>query len=281
MSNLHPVTIVDKNGRTTTVHRRDSTRSSVNASPPAPKLTPEKGAQGTPLPPLVSNTASQNNRIRSEFSKLPEHFGIRDEFIFHELKASDKIIVRQMIEDPDADNETVKRIISHGLWSEPRVKGEITASLLVYQKMVANGDAGILHEKHLALGVLYESVLGLSQRHNRAYVEDVDPIKTEEELAGKTAVITFIMNAWNDLPTETLVYRTGNKQGDQKWKLGFKVVTNKHLHDLIMERPEDRRRITEYVRLRDMHPTEKGPVLALRQFLDKELNPLAVSSGWL
>lgn len=278
MSKLQPVTIVDKNGRTTTVHRRDATNSSVGTSLPSPKLSPQNGTQGTPLQPIIFNTASQTKQMLAAFSNGPTYYNVDSSMVSSGLSKRDKAITKRMLDNPDFNSELVKKIVSYGLWNEPTYPEEITANLLIAEKIIMTGDGSILKNN---ASTLYEIIIGMDQRHNRSYLTEPNAIQTEEELAGKAAIASFVLKAWLELPHDGSVYNVGNKQADFRWNRDFKIISNKHLHDLIMERPADQHRIMEYVRLRGMHSTNKTPVKALRVYLDEGVEATAVSSGWL
>lgn len=269
---------MDKNGRTTTVHRRDATKSSVGTSLPSPKLSPQNGIQGTPLQPIIFNTTSQTKQMLSAFSNGRTYYNVNSSMVSSGLSKRDKSITKRMLDNPDFDSEMVKKIVSYGLWNEPTYPEEIAANLLIAEKIIVAGNGGLLKN---AVSTLYEIVIGMDQRHNRPYLTHPKAIQTEEELAGKAAIASFVLKAWIELPHDGSVYNVGNKQADFRWKRDFKIISNKHLQELLMERPEEQHRIMEYVRLRGMHPINKTPVKAMRAYLDEGAETSAVSSGWL
>jgi hypothetical protein len=279
MGNLQPVTIVDKNGRTTTVHRRDATKSSVGTGLPSPKLSPQNGTQGTPLEPIPLTTASQTKVIIAEFEKGEVYWNLDAKSLSTNLSRKDKGLIYRMLKNPDIDSELVKMLVSYALWNEGTKSEEISSALLIAEKIISNGDTVISSE--WGVSTFLETVIGIDQRGAGGYLRPVKEIETQEELAGKAAVTTFTLTAWNEFPDDGSVTAKGSKKFNFRWKRDFRFVANRHLESLLMERPEKRYTITEYVRKRGMHPANKKPVDALRSYLDEGAEATAVSSGWL
>lgn len=279
MSRTTPVAIVDKNGRATTVHRRDTTDPSTSTSLPSPKVGPQNAAQGNPLEPLVPATRSQLKELIREFSTGEEYWRIEPQNIAREVTKTGQTLIRRMLDDPALDRELVRACVQYGIWDDSVPKEEITSALLIFEGISANGDEALL--KTSGPSPFFEAVLGMDQVSTRPSLDPVQPITTQEELDAKVAVTTFVLSALQNYTNDDSIVRRREKQFNFKWRRSFIVVNNKHLQSLIMERPDKQREITDYVRNRGMHPINKKPVDALRAYLDEAENTTTLSSGWL
>lgn len=275
MNKTTPVAIVDKNGRATTVHRRDATKSSTGTNLLSPKAIPQSAAQGTPLEPIKPATAKQLRELIEAFI-AEVNWPVADS-LATEVSRKDQALIRRLLDNPGISSTLVKGIVQYGVKFENLHEGELTNSLLVVEQIASNGDIHLLEGP----SVLFEAMLGVYQEGTRPYLDRPTPITTMEELASKAAVTTFILLADKNYRDDDSILKRRDKQFDFKWKRAYLVIVNKHLKKLVMERPERQHEITDYVRSRSMHPTNKKPVDALRAYLDEAANTTALGGGWL
>lgn len=279
MGNLRPVAIVDKNGRATTVHRRGDSTSPAGTSPPAPKLGPQNGIQGTPLTPIAPATRSESRKIIKELTSGERYWNAKDDEIAKELDKRQQALIRRLLDNPDISRMTIESSVQYGVWDDSVTKDELTNSLLVLEHMYTHGDGSLLETA--GISAFFNAVLGADQVGSRPYLDKAQPITTREELESKSAFVAFVLLAeQNSLNDDSIVNRK-TKRFNFKWYRDFIVIQNQHLRKLVMERPDKQHEITDYVRARGMHPKNKKPVDALRTYLDDTGETVAVNVGWL
>ena len=278
MGNLHPVTIVDKNGRTTTVHRRDATKPSMDTSLPTPKLAPQNGTQGTTLEPLVSATRSQSKKVIEELESGERYWSVKDGQIATWVSKNVQTLIVRMLDNNAVNIGVVKSSVQYGVWDDSVTKEELVNALLILEHLCTRGDWRVLDAYDASF--FFNAVLGADQESTRVHLDPVKPITTQEELESKSAYVMFVLLAEENWLRDDSIIRRRRKKFDFKWDRDFIDINNKHLKNLVMERPDKLQEIINYVRSRGMHKTNKNPVDALRAYLEEPIeNP--VSSGWL
>lgn len=274
-NHLTPTQVVDKNGKPTTVYRRTETLKSTGAPLPAPSAAPQPSdGMTTPLTLPEALTAQERRALGKQFDSLDVQWGVPSSHILEHLDVRSRSLLKRIVDRFPGDVPLVKKRIVPAITNEC-LPEECTNILLVLEKLLAGNHADAL--ERWDYGIM-DTVLGLCHSDDRSPADQV--IKTEEELAGKSALNAFILTHGRkhdpESLTKTLVLRRGAFILAE-----YMALRNRHLERLIMERPEDLDAISRYVEERGMHKSNKGPVEAMRAYLDDETIVAPVSSGWL
>lgn len=269
--NLIPTPIVDKNGKATTVHKKTSSVSSSQGKIPAPVINGcDAPITGTPLPVPQHLTPAELTSLLGAIDSVDKFAKVESE-----LDRDALAVTKRILDEGSLSLEVIDmtmQLAYVGTVQSRRATPEAVPPnhVLHYNRL--------LIAEHLQLGgeqsgEAEAAIRGLARNLDLGD-EYMGKIETEEELAGCSAVVSFMQKC-----TESCT--SGNVHNGSGGSMVGAYIRNKHLDALIRERPDDIDTIVSYVQDRGMNPTNKGPVNALRKHLDENTQSKAVSSGWL
>lgn len=269
--NLIPTPIVDKNGKATTVHKKTSSVSSSQGKIPAPVINGcDAPITGTPLPVPQHLTPAELTSLLGAIDSVDKFAKVEGE-----LDRDALAVTKRILDEGSLSLEVIDmtmQLAYVGTVQSRRATPEAVPPnhVLHYNRL--------LIAEHLQLGgeqsgEAEAAIRGLARNLDLGD-EYMGKIETEEELAGCSAVVSFMQKC-----TESCT--SGNVHNGSGGSMVGAYIRNKHLDALIRERPDDIDTIVSYVQDRGMNPTNKGPVNALRKHLDENTQSKAVSSGWL
>lgn len=282
-SSLQPTVITDVNGKVTTVHKRQERASTGRKSIPGPALPKLDAVQptGTVLPvhPMMSGEELQEFISNSGLPNFTFKGGLTTEKVLSTLSPEDVSLLKHMVDSgrltPKEAKLTTTVITPHPKEAHTRNIMLVWSRLKASQHLLMRGDSAG-DAKLIAM-----AVDGL-RFHNAEGKGSLPPVTTEEELAGYTAVVEFVLlqQGMGGNKTDVGIKSTRMRSHDGESD-GQTVVRNKHLEELIRNRPDSVGAIVQYVNERGMHDSAKRPVLALSAYLDDVQETPAISEGWL
>jgi hypothetical protein len=274
-NNLTPTPVVDRNGKTTTVYRRAERLKPAASALPAPSAAPQpSGGTTTPLTLPKALTAKEKRELGNLLNSIDVTRFVPASHFLLGLSAKPLALLKRIADEFPDHMPLLKKILGNAISNEC-LPEEMVNVLLVSERLLRDNRGHLLESA--AYGVI-DTVVGMCHSENR--LPDDQVIRTEEELAGKAALTDFILTHGRkhdlDSMTKTLYLRRGAFIHAE-----YMALRNRHLEQLILDRPEDIEVISRYVAERGMHHANKKPVEALRAYLDDESLVVPVSGGWL
>jgi hypothetical protein len=278
MSKLVPTQITDRNGKRTTVHKKPAAAPGTRSALPAPSAagaTPPK-PQGTPL--VLPEPLDKFERAKYILSNNLPNISFAASSTKETLERVDLAglaLAKYMVERGSLDPESVKLVLSK--YGKPYSPMYVNRLLIAerLERTIGKGVTG--HSERMNyLQAVTLAADGLARNHPSG-AKMLDAFTTEEELAGCSAATEFILCPDFAGSHVSTAYLSDGEDGD--WQGSY--IRNKHLDLLIRERPEDVQAIITYVKERGMHPANKGPVKALRAYLEDTSESSSVGTGWL
>lgn len=275
MNNLVPTQITDRNGKLTTVHKKAQTASSSKSRIPAPSpVAAPQSVTGTPLSfPEPLNHQEQQGWIDKFLDDNPRMSRSRRRDALTMLSGQEAALIKEIISRGSMDNQSISHIIE----KFEHTRHSCVNRLLMAEKFKDEANS----KEHFGPRMRYfDAVCSATDGLMRNMPDGAKSkmFTTEEELASAGAVVEFLMD--EELRGTHGLYRYIDSENGQS-SVNALYIKNKHLDRLIRERPEDIRAIISYVRERGMHASNKGPVEALRKYLDETAEASAVGGGWL
>lgn len=275
--NLTPTVIVDKNGRTTTVHRRGP-RPTASTGMPAPKLAVKKldvQAVSTPLPVPKPVAPEQLSNLQKELR------GLNALSLRKTVNVDEAALLRDILDRGHMKAKTIGNLSDYmGLRSTGERFREFDYNTFqlaerYFQTVSANGEF-----THTEAGTFIEAVQGIYYRR-RAEDIKIDRFTTEEELDSNLAVIRMIMLLKRDNATMQKAFRFGGYRTADDRRMDSLFLRNQAFSDLIRETPADYEEIEKYVRERGV-PQNKQQVNTLKKYLAHgDERTTAIADGWL
>ena len=287
---LTPTTVTDKNGRVTTVHKRqDAHGSSKPLSVPAPALAPKSvsSAAAKPLTPPVSITEEQSEEVRAW-----QHRMLNKSIYNTKAKAAcmkpldpeSEALVWRVIKAGRVHEEALASIINRNQLQRHMFKGsdaplaELRASLRVAERVgelapsvadISGSDLGM---------IVYQAMRGYGYSPKEENRSQVRHLATEEELAAVAAVTIFLANADNGKQEKQ--FKQGDyRDADGRTNSGM-WMTNHSLKAYIVENPESIHRVLDYMNTRSVGKSIKD-TRAIIQYVEESKELGALDQGWL
>lgn len=287
---LTPTTVTDKNGRVTTVHKRQDAHGSSKAlSVPAPTLAtkPSHAAAGTPLKPPAPLTEAQSQEFRAWQREIVETYGYNERAKADSVRPLDpesEALAWRVLKSGRVTPSAIFQMVSSSQLDKFMFRHkdytptELRAKLLVAERVgeinpaVADiaGNAISVHIDNCVDGYGYSTV-----EEKRTSLREIN---TEEELAVVAAVTTFLVYAGN----EGLANQ--HKHGDFKDPEGRRNtgtwMTNHRLKAFLQENPQEVNRVIEYMGSRDVGITAKE-TRQIIQYVQESKELGVLDQGWL
>jgi hypothetical protein len=277
MPKLVPTQITDRNGKRTTVHKKPAAASGPRSALPAPSAA---GAppqpQGTPLVlPEPLDKFERAKYILSSHLPNVSLAALSTQETLERVDLAGLALAKSIVERGSLDPETVKLVLSQ--YGKPYSPMYVNRLLIAerLEQTIGRGITGNTDRMSYLRGICLAAD-GLARNHPSG-AKILDAFTTEEELAGCSAVTEFTLCREFGGSHVSNGYLSDGEGGD--WQGSY--IRNRHLDLLIRERPDDVHAIIAYVKERGMHPVNKGPVKALRAYLDDTTDTSSVGSGWL
>jgi hypothetical protein len=274
--------IVDKNGKFTTVHKAAVEPSAGHKSIPAPvtRKSRKTPPAGTPLPPEPMLTVQEIDEFLRREDMFHNTRGVAGE---HGIASQESGLLsasfaKQLIDNDRLDPTILKRVLM-------RIPSEgdnyDTYNTLLIFDHLSNSPTALEGYSEYMLGVRVVEGLALHNSGGKA----MPRINTEEELKGYAAVVRFASS-----PEMNNLRYTSSTNSAVSWRVLYETgghstqvfaVENRHLEKLLQEQPDDTELIIEYVSERGMHKRLKRPVDELRGWLEAARENPALHDGWL
>lgn len=275
MSKLVPTQITDRNGKRTTVHKKTAAAPATRSAIPAPS-PPGPVPQGTPLelPEPMDEFERARYIMDNPMLNISSSAASTQEAL-RWVDGAALAAAKSMIERGSLDAGTVKLLLSR---PAPSFSPFHLNRLLIAERLEKTIGKGITDDstRNRYLHTIRGAADGLARNHPSGR-KILDAFTTEEELSGCSAVAEFML--YPDFP-DAHSSTASLPDGDGGFWQGS-YIRNRHLDRLIRERPEDVQTIISYVKERGMHHANKGPVTALRSYLDETAAASSVGEGWL
>lgn len=271
-----PAVIVDKNGRTTTVHRKVEARQSS---------TPDR----FPKPQIMASGVPEGSRTPLDLPEPisdPEKLKSYRWFLTHDLISSRKTVnaeeaalIRKIISDGHTSPEVLSQVTGYmGMFSAgERVPHYDYNMLLIMDYICREEGSGFIPADRTH--VFTNAVEGLGIRRRAEDTHTIPPLTTVEALESHAAVVRMLLLADAKGMDQGVVIEKEHRtvEGHRFHGVSFR---NHGFRALLNERPKDYREIERYVLDRGI-PKNKAGVEALRSYLDDEETQSAIADGWL
>lgn len=274
MTHLIPTVITDVNGKTTTVHKRDTAVSKGTKQLPAPALTKAGHKPSTgkllPVPPAISKEDADEFLRRGGVDLGPRVSRAKSEITTRQSGLDTVALVSEMLRSGRISSEDASYVMDDKI---TLVDCYATYNTLLMFEHLKTGDQRFINDDRM---LIVQAMQGMAV-NNSKFQLPLPKFTTEDELVRYGAIIRFIcVQDW----TKDLVGRTDVPINDNTTAYAY-ALNNKHLDRLIQDYPDDVRRINTYITERGMDKRKKAPVEALRIWLDETRNTTAISEGWL
>ena len=287
-NNLAPVTVTDKNGRVTTVHKRLEGRQSASnpLKVPAPALTTQKPTSEQPrtlLAPVEMMTADEAKLFSEWHETMLEKSHYNDRA---------KAACRKPLEPEicslawNAVNSGVSKAVVMSLINEHQITNHMFRQLdnpvtllqgqLRMAERIAQLDPEMASSPALTTTIEH-AVNGYNYSSKQELRVSITSIDTQEELDSITAVTMFVFNAVRNEHSDQ--YRQSEfKDSEGRQVMGSRIV-NRSLDTFLRQNPHEVNKVISYANSRRLGATVKDTA-ALVQYLKDNEAP-ALNEGWL
>lgn len=267
-SHLTPVTVTDRNGRSTTVYRRNEAKlpaapssRSVPALPPAPR----GGGEDTPLPAPKPLPAEEVERLATYLAEgtYTRIMGLRYTLTGERAGRSAVELAVELAQAGTITESEANSILVLCVDRTSARKGAVLAldCLRVAARLSGRWpDRGRRWPDDLIAAVVGAQI-GQSKR-----------VSTTAQLDSLAAVVQITMLKASARAIVEVAYRDGNEHHR---------IRNRDLNALLRERPHDLDRIIAYVEERGVPLRTDAPVTALRGWLEGTDTTRPLANGWL
>lgn len=289
-TSLTPTTVTDKNGRVTTVHKRqDAHGPSKPLSVPAPTLAPQpsRSTAGTPLttpPPL---TEDQQEEFRAWQREIVQSYGYNKRAQVDAARPLDpesEALAWRVLKSGRVNPQAVASLVNESQLDRYMFRhrdhnpSELQAKLRVAER-VGEINPAVSDLADRGFGVrIGQCVDGYGYSPSEMNRTSLREITTEEELAAVAAVSAFVVYATNEGLTGQL------KEGEYKDSEGRRNngtwMTNHRLKAFLQENPDDVNRVIEYVGSRSVGTTAKE-TREIIQYVQESKELGVLDQGWL
>lgn len=279
---LTPAVIVDKNGRTTTVHRK-ADRTVTHSAIPAPtvkaptisagKKTPQKHSTPLPVPPPIDPKT-----LRERVGHLR---GIQALSVRKNPNPDEVALINSILDRGHVSPNAIGMVSDYmGMMSTGERIRDFDYNTFLLTERYASSSGAIEVINYTDAHHFVDAIKGLYQRRSEQDIT-VERITTEEELDANVAVLRMMMLIRENSDqlgraTTTKEYRTANGK-----RLNGTCLRNQGFAELIRENHEFYPAIEQYVMDRGV-PKNKHEVNALKTYLNNSHeHTTAIAEGWL
>ncbi|GAB2707736.1 hypothetical protein ACX801_07855 [Arthrobacter bambusae] len=278
-SHLTPVTTTDKRGRTTTVYRSlDHQKKPGSASTLPPVALSSATAEGSEVSqgsPLREPSARTLAEIKEFLGGAEERWpGFRSIKVLRLAEGREAAaLAMDFVEDGALDEVSAQGLLVEGQpWDGTALSIDALRTAAVFFPRAAEFTTS---DSHWAYRVL--RAVGGYRISSRGW--DSEPITTQEQLDTCAALTGFTLRFAKD-PDHWGLIRGNAHRGRGGIRKEYEIIANKHLDQLLRERPHDLERIIAYVNEHGMDPTDYEAVHLLRAWLEGGI-AAPMRSGWL
>lgn len=299
---LVPTRVTDKNGRLTTVHRRQevpskASKSLGSAAPTIPTEAPAERSTATPLiHPAPMEAVEVQDFVRKHHEalyKYPVDGGPTSGHVFVGfLDPVSKAYIRDAIERGYASMELIDYLIfkyrettkpkSAYEPSIPNVEAvaQLRTSLLVADALGKDfpmlASSNVFDQGSLIGGV----ITGLSYNEKVSDRPAYTRVTTEEELASLIAVTALVMEGYRQSRSSSSIFQKLVFEVNTGERRNGVILANQSLSQFLRENPRETHRVIAYSQERDLGKTAEDAEQVIRYLREsKDIGP--VSDGWL
>jgi hypothetical protein len=297
--NLAPTQVIDKNGRSTTVHKRlDAPQSASKMSNvPAPSIAPKAAASAaarTPLPMPEPLDETQHAAFLewqdSELDSMRYRVEIKNTFKQRFDPVAEALVWR-VIQSGKVPKETIGRFLGtfhtrrtrifakNFGYAQEEVLSQLTSSLLLAERLGTEYPESVMEGVPLNFAsAVDQALVGYSYTGKKSDRVEATTITTEETLTSVAAVTAYILESRNR--QDFTHYKNSTFVSVNGKKVEGIYIANRSLDAFLRENPHEAGRAIAYAAERGMGNTAKDTKQLIQHLHDTE-GMGALTEGWL
>jgi hypothetical protein len=300
--NLIPTVITDKNGRVTTVRKRQDagtkgSKALGGATPSIAREAPADRHAATPLVPPRPLTKDEVAKFDDKYFEVLSNTALdggptsRDVFIY-QLDGVSQAQVREALDEGAVSVASLDRLLfqyreairTHSVFSPRMPKEEavskLQTSLLLARKLGREFPALTPSDGAVQGVLINDAIIGYSYSAKVADRPAYTDVSTEEELESLTAVTALMLEGYRQLGYGSSFFKGAVFEVSNGEDREGRFLINRTLDKFLRENPHEAHRVIAYAKDRDIGTTAKDTAKVIRHLQEtEELG--AVSDGWL
>lgn len=300
--NLIPTVITDKNGRVTTVRKRQDagtkgSKALGGATPTIAREVPSDRHTATPLVQPHPLTKDEVTKFDDKYFEVLSNTALdggptsRDVFIY-QLDGVSQAHVRKALDEGSVPVETLDRMLfqyreairANSVYSSTMPKEEAASklhtSLLVARKLGREFPALVPSDGAVQGMLISDAIIGYSYSARVADRPAYVHVSTEEELESLTAVTALMFEGYRQFGYSSSFFKGTVFEVSNGEDREGRYLINRTLDKFLRENPHEAHRVISYAKDRDIGTTAKDTTKVIRHLQEtEELG--AVSDGWL
>ena len=295
MQPLIPTQVTDVNGRVTTVHKRPDnhagTSPALNIPAPAAPSLPSRTPLVLPQPITDAQILEFNEHYGEAFTQITYRRDSMYTFLY-DLDEVTQALIKRVCDSGKVQPQTVVRFLTR--YREEREGtvgrlmganrdgaarlGQLQAALLVAEKMGHQSPAAAAERGSMYALIIERGIKGYCFSPKKSERVPLAHVRTEEELASLTAVITYLIDAQRRM--DYLQYKSTTMEDAYGASADVFYMTNRTLDAFLRKNPDETDRVIRYVSERGIGTTAqetKNLTTHLHETKDFGL----LSDGWV